>query len=199
MRKHPFYRLFLSFHHHPSQPTQKIINVYWSSKPDSSDLSYASATTDVVPGYTSGKLVIASAPKVSQYTDWQVVYALTNDLNGEPLIDQARLLADNILSVFIQENSTTATVVGTPLHVFDFAVNVTSPDALALNFAGPDSLVVFNAAAGHTYQLQATPTLSPADWTNASPVTPGVNGLLAPPDVNARSAGQRFYRVVTDP
>ncbi|HTL73683.1 MAG TPA: BNR-4 repeat-containing protein [bacterium] len=162
-------------------------------------LSYASATTDVVPGYTNGKLVIASASKASQYTDWQVVYALTNDLNGEPLIDQARLLADNILSVFIQENSTTTTVVGTPLHVFDFAVNVASPDALALNFAGPDSLVVFNAAAGHTYQLQATPTLSPADWTNASPVTPGVNGLLALPDANGRSAGQRFYRVVTDP
>ena len=66
-------------------------------------LSYASTNTDVVPGYIGGKLVIATASKASSYTDWSVALTLTNALNGEPLIDQARLLADNILSVFIQE------------------------------------------------------------------------------------------------
>jgi hypothetical protein len=162
-------------------------------------LSYASTTTDVTPGYANGKLVIATASKVSQYTDWSVVCSLTNDFNGEPLIDQARLLADNILSVFIQENSATTSVVGTPLHVFDFAIGVTSPNTLSLNFVGQDSLVTVNATAGHNYQLQSASTLSPPNWTNASPVTAGVNGLLALPDVNGRSASQRFYRVVTDP
>ena len=87
-------------------------------------LSYASTNTDVVPGYANGKLVIATASKASQYTDWQIACSLPNDLNGEPLIDQTRLLADNILSVFIQENSVSTGVVGTPLHVFDFAVDV---------------------------------------------------------------------------
>jgi hypothetical protein len=127
------------------------------------------------------------------------VYSLTNDLNGEPLIDQARLLADNILSVFIQENSATTSVVGTPLHVFDFAVGVTPPNSLSLNFAGPDSLVVLNAAAGHTYQLQSASTLSPANWTNVGAVATGINGLLALPDPNGRQAGQRFYRVIIGP
>jgi hypothetical protein len=161
-------------------------------------LSYP-AGTDVVPGYTSGKLVIASASKASQYTDWQVVQAMNTTFNGEPLMDQARLLSDNILSVYIQENSATTTVVGTPLHVLDFAVGVTPPQALSLNFSGADSLVTLNSAVGHTYQLQATPTLSPANWTNASPVTPGVNALLALPDPNGHQTGQRFYRAVTDP
>jgi hypothetical protein len=162
-------------------------------------LSYASTNTDVVPGYANGKLVIATASKASQYTDWSVACSLTNDFNGEPLIDQARLLADNLLSVFIQENSATTSVVGTPLHVFNFAANVAVPNPLALNFVGSDSLITVNAAAGHNYQLQSASVLAPPDWTNASPVTAGVDGLLALPDTNGRAVNQRFYRVVTDP
>lgn len=164
-------------------------------------LSYASTNTDVVPGYTHGQLVIASASKASQYTDWQVVYSLTNDFNGEPLIDQARLLADNILSVFIQENSTLTSVVGTPLHVLDFLIGAVPPgsNSLSLTFVGGDSLAVVNASTGHTYQLQSSPSLSPANWSNVGIVATGVNGLLALPDPNSRGAGQRFYRVITDP
>jgi hypothetical protein len=162
-------------------------------------LSYP-AGTDAVPGYTHGTLVIASASKASQYTDWAVVQSLTNDLNGEPLIDQARLLSDNILSVYIQDNSATSSVVGTLLHVFDFAVNVSLPNSLALDFSGPDSLVTFNASSEHHYQLQSASTLSPANWANAGPVvTNSVDGLLALPDPNGRGSNQRFYRVVTDP
>jgi hypothetical protein len=162
-------------------------------------LSYPDGTT-VVPGYTSGKLIIASASKASQYTDWQIIYSLTNDFNGEPLIDQTRLLVDNILSVFIQENSATTSVVGTPLHVFDFAVNVAPPNALSLNFTGPDSLVVLNATAGHRYQLRYASKLSPPDWSNAGTVlTNSANGLIALPEANGRLNAQRFYRVLTDP
>jgi hypothetical protein len=164
-------------------------------------LSYPT-NTDVVPGYTNGKLILASATKASQYTDWTVVQALTNDFNGEPLMDQARLLAGNILSVYIQENSTTSSSDGipTPLHVFDFAVNVAPTGGLALNFSGPDLLVTLNAAAGHVYQLQSASTLAPADWTNVgAPMTNAVNGLLALPDENGRGASRRFYRVITDP
>lgn len=142
---------------------------------------------------------IATASKASQYTDWSVALTLTNALNGEPLIDQARLLADNILSVFIQEDSAVTTVVGTPLHIFDFAVNVTQPNSLVLNFISQDSLVTSNASSGHNYQLQSASILSPPNWTNATAVTPGINGLMSLPDPNGRSATQRFYRVVTDP
>ena len=162
-------------------------------------LSYASTNSDVVPGYIAGKLVLATASKASQYTDWEVVQSLATDLNGEPLIDQARLLADNILSIFIQENSTTATAVGTPLHVFDFATGVKAPNPLSINFLGPDSLVVFTATAGHTYQLQSASTLAPANWSYVGAVVTGVNGPMALPDPNGRSATQRFYRIIQDP
>ena len=161
-------------------------------------LSYP-AGTDVVPGYTSGKLVIAAATKAAQYTNWTVMQAFTNSFNGEPLLDQARLLADNILSVYIQENSATTTVVGTPLHAFDFAVRVKTPNPLGLEFAGQDSLVTLIAPTGHTYQLQSSLSFSPAAWTNAGPVAPGVNGLIALPDPNGRQADRKFYRVIQDP
>jgi len=164
-------------------------------------LSYASTNTDVVPGYANGRLVIATASRASQYTDWQVACSLPNDLNGEPLIDQTRLLADNILSVFIQENSVSTGVVGTPLHVFDFAVNIAPPnaDSASLNFLGSDALIAFNAASGHTYQLQAAPTLPSQSWTNIGSPVAGIDGMRALPDPNGRQSGQRFYRVIMDP
>lgn len=165
-------------------------------------LSY-SAGTDVVPGYTNGKLVIASASKASGYTDWAVAQALSTDFNGEPLIDQARLLADNILSVYIQENSATTTVVGTPLHVFDYAVGVNAPGPLSfsstLNFFGKDALVVVPASSLHTYQLQASTILAPADWTDVGAALSGPDGMLALPDPDGLVATQRFYRVIQGP
>jgi len=164
-------------------------------------LSYASTNTDVTPGYANGRLVIATASKASQYTDWQVACALPNDLNGEPLIDEARLLADNILSVFIQENSAATGTVGTPLHVFDFAVNVVPPSAtsVSLNFTGNDAVIAFNATAGHTYQLKAASILTPQTWTNIGPVVSGIDGIMALPDPNGRQFGNRFYHIVVDP
>jgi hypothetical protein len=88
-------------------------------------LSY-NTQADVVAGGLPGKLVVASASKASQYTDWEVVNTMDTIFYGEPVIDQDRLLSDNILSVYIQENSTDKGAVGTPLHVIDFAVNVSS-------------------------------------------------------------------------
>jgi hypothetical protein len=161
-------------------------------------LSYP-AGTDVVPGYRNGQLVIASASKTSQYTDWEIVQALTIDLNGEPRIDQPRLLADNILSVFIQENSAPTTVDGTPLHVIDFAVGVTQPNPVALNFSGADSLITVASDPNYTYQLRTATSLAPPNWTtNGVPVT-GNGGLLALPEPNGRTSGQRFYSVIRSP
>lgn len=161
-------------------------------------LSYP-AGTSVVPGYRNGQLTIASASKESQYTDWEIVQALAMDLNGEPLIDQARLLADNLLSVFIQENSTTTTVIGTSLHVIDFAVNVSPPNPVALNFSGADVLITVASATNYTYQLRKTTSLTPPNWTtNGAPVV-GSGGLLTLPDPNGRQGSQRFYNVIRSP
>jgi hypothetical protein len=152
-----------------------------------------------VPGYRNGQLVIASASKASQYTDWEIVQALPTDFNGEPRIDQPRLLADNILSVFIQENSATTTVVGTPLHVIDFAVGVTQPSPVTLNFSGADTLLTVASAPGYTYQLRKTASLTSPNWiTNGTPVT-GMGGLLTLPDPNGRTGNARFYQVIRNP
>ncbi|MCP5546685.1 MAG: BNR-4 repeat-containing protein [Akkermansiaceae bacterium] len=74
------------------------------------------------PGYRGGHLAIATASKASSYTNWEVVSLSSAKYNGEPLLDQSRLLAENILSIFIQEDSTSTSAVGTPLHIIDFSV-----------------------------------------------------------------------------
>lgn len=160
-------------------------------------LSYPPGT-DAVPGYRNGQLVIASASKVSQYTDWEIVQVLPADFNGEPRLDQPRLQANNILSVFIQENSTTATVVGTPLHVMDFAVGVKTPHPVALDFFGPDALITVRGEPGYAYQLRTKPTLAGSWTTNGMPVA-GSGGLLTLPDPNGRNAGERYYNVMRSP
>lgn len=160
-------------------------------------LSYPPGT-DAVPGYRSGQLVIASASKASQYSDWEIVQALSTDFNGEPRIDHPRLLADNILSVFIQENSATTTVVGTPLHVIDFAVGVKQPNPVALDFFGNDGLVTVASETGFTYQLRTKTSLT-ANWvTNGLPVS-GNGSLLTLPDPNGRTNSQRYYNVIRNP
>jgi hypothetical protein len=160
-------------------------------------LSYPPGT-DVVPGYRNGQLVIASASKSSQYSDWEIVQALPLNLNGEPRIDHPRLLANNILSVFIQENSATTTVVGTPLHVIDFAVGVKQPNPVALDFFGNDGLVTVASDVGYTYQLRTKTSLTGNWTTNGSPVS-GAGGLLTLPDPNGRNADQRYYNVIRNP
>jgi hypothetical protein len=155
--------------------------------------------SDVVPGYRNGQLIVASASKASQYSDWEIVQALPLDLNGEPRIDQPHLLANNILSVFIQENSATTTVVGTPLHVIDFVVGVVQPNPVALDFLGADGLVTVAGETGYTYQLRKTTSLAAPDWiTHGAPV-PGTGGLLTLPDPNGRIHSQRFYQVIRNP
>jgi hypothetical protein len=157
------------------------------------------AGTAVTPGYTSGQLVIAAASAATSYTNWDIVQVIPTQFDGEPMIDQARLLADNILAVYLQEHSTNTAAVGTPLHAFEFAVSTTPTIPLALDFSAADSLVTFSAAAGHNYKLQSASTLSPTNWTNASAIVPGISGRMTLNDVNGKNSGQRFYRVVTDP
>lgn len=157
-----------------------------------------------VPGYSSGNLVIASASAESQYTDWAIVQVVDIAMDGEPLIDQARLLADNILSVFIQETGpSSGSAIGTPLHVIDFAVGVQEPDiaslSVSLNSRDEDILIVVASASGYSYQLRVATTLSPPDWTDVGPAVPGVDGLLALPDPTGADEAQRFYSVRREP
>ncbi|BCU77908.1 BNR-4 repeat-containing protein [Luteolibacter sp. LG18] len=155
---------------------------------------YTTATTIDVPGYKPGKLVVASASKASGYTDWEVVQVHDTAFNGEPLIDQARLTADHILSVYIQEDSATTTATATPLHVLDFAVGIPAASPVSLAFVGADSVVSVAAAAGTTYQLQTSATLGAGSWQNVGSPVAGKNTVMAFPHVGGAGQAKRFYR-----
>ncbi|MBB5351255.1 hypothetical protein HNR46_001491 [Haloferula luteola] len=170
---------------------------------------YAAFTTyttgvNVFPGYSAGRLAIASASKESEYTDWKVqqVVEVTNAFTGEPLIDQARLLRDGVLSVYIQENSTSSAAGTTPLHVYEFAVDVAEPLETGLSGisrVGDDVVVTTYGSAGAVYQLQKSTDLV-SDWTSVGETYTGTNALLAAPDSQGWSLSRAFYRFqVTTP
>ncbi|MBN8457684.1 MAG: BNR-4 repeat-containing protein [Verrucomicrobia bacterium] len=164
-------------------------------------LSYADGTA-VTPGYTHGKLVIAAASKASLFTDWEVLYRGTTGFNGEPVIDSARLLADGILSVYIQEHSDAVSTNGipTPLHVLDFAANVPEPATTTptLAFFGGDVVICLRGSAGTTYQLQTSPDLS-EPWTSVGTPAAGADAILAFPHAGGALDPRRFYRIVASP
>ena len=64
----------------------------------------------------------------------------------------------------------------------------------AVQAAGANFSATMQSYAGHNYQLQTSPTLAPAAWTNAGAAIPGTGGVL---NFAAVMTGtQRFYRVV---
>ncbi|GAA5484288.1 BNR-4 repeat-containing protein [Haloferula sargassicola] len=155
-------------------------------------------STDVFPGYASGRLAIARASKESRYSDWKVLQTVEvpNAFTGEPLIDQPRLVHDRILSVYLQENSAASSSGATPLHVYEFAVGVGEPTGSGqseISMLGDHLVVTTYGETGATYQLQTSPTLQ-ADWTSLGESLGGNGGLLAVPDGSRRVARRRFYR-----
>ncbi|MGN6726867.1 MAG: BNR repeat-containing protein [Tepidisphaeraceae bacterium] len=70
---------------------------------------------------TDRDLVIASASAASKWSDWTIVATVKGPFHSEPLIDQARMRAEGILSIVIQQ-SPTRDLQPTPLHVLDFAM-----------------------------------------------------------------------------
>ena len=107
--------------------------------------------------YDPGTLVIAGATARSGYQDWSILYKDDTIFEGEPVIDQQRLLNDDVLSVFIQEGSNNSGVTTSDLNVFDFNVsNFVLGDVDGngvVNFldVSPFLIVLFSG----TYQLEA--------------------------------------------
>ena len=77
--------------------------------------------------YDPGTLVIAGATANSGYQDWTILYTDDSFFNrffeGEPLIDQQRLLHDEVLSVYIQEGSNTTSLTTSDIHILDFNIS----------------------------------------------------------------------------
>ncbi len=154
----------------------------------------------------TGTLVIASASKASQYTDWEVLQVIDDhDFDGEPLLDQPRLLSDNILAVYIQEHDTYVSGNGipTPLHVYEFAVDVPEPayiSSIAMTFLGGDTVISAFGQTGTNYQMQASMDLSDTNgWSSVGPTVGGMNSLIAFPDPDGLQNSQSFYRVFSTP
>jgi hypothetical protein len=168
-------------------------------------LSYP-AGTDVFPGYREDDdysvLVIASASRASEYTDWQVLQVVNDDFDGEGLIDQERLLSDNILAVYIQEHApyTSGDGIPTPLHVYEFAVDVPEPatsSAIAMSTVGDDVLISAFGQTGSNYQLQVSVDLTDSNgWSNVGPAVEGMDSLMAFPDADGLEGVRKFYRVL---
>ncbi len=84
---------------------------------------------DVIPNsnttyYADGNLVIAGATKAANYTDWTILATDDRDFVGEPMLDQDRLLSDNILSIFLQETAPDSnSPLGSPLHVLEYSIS----------------------------------------------------------------------------
>ena len=171
-------------------------------------LSYP-AGSDVFPGYREdddySPLVIASASKASDYTDWAVQQVIDADFDGEPLFDQARLLEDGILAVYIQEHDTYTSGDGipTPLHVYEFAVGVPQPkeeSEIVLSFMGDDIIISAFGNASTNYQLQVSEDLNLTNgWSAAGRSMTGNESLLALPDAGGLQTDQAFYRVLRSP
>lgn len=171
-------------------------------------LSYP-AGTDVFPGYRENDdfspLVIASASKASGYTDWEVRQVVDGDFDGEPLIDQERLINDGILAVYIQEHETYTSGAGipTPLHVYEFAVDVPEPSSVSkvdCSYIGDDVLISAFGQIGSNYQLQVSENLAGTNgWLNVGSSVNASGSLVALPDADGLQNDTRFYRVSISP
>ncbi len=158
------------------------------------DVSY-----NVYPGYDAGVLAIASASKASEYTDWEVVQVVETPagFTGEPLLDQARLVEDGILSVYLQEDSPSTSSGPTPLHVYDFLIGLPDPGLdmpPRLILSGTDVIISVFGEAGFDYGIETSTTLGD-DWTPFGPLLPGTGSLLAFPHLDGLLDTRRFYRI----
>jgi T5SS/PEP-CTERM-associated repeat protein len=152
-------------------------------------------------------------------------------INGSVVVDPGgTLLADYsgnlILKSNITNNGTMRAINGGTLEFYGTVVNNGVIDIIngSTNFHGafinngvvldsntvhissvtlsdPDAVVQIPSLTGHSYQLQVTPSLSPANWTNAYPAQAGNDGMLIFTDPGgATNDPTRFYRInVTAP
>ena len=90
---------------------------------DQADDAYAVFTNGPTPGIRANdrQLVVATATKASGWTDWRVALTRPGQIVGEPLIDNARMASEGVLSVFLQD-APTAERQPTPIRIVDFAV-----------------------------------------------------------------------------
>ena len=103
-------------------PTDRVVGSRPSIGFDSDNNVYAAYLTRA---NGNDILRVASAEKLAAggYAPWEVIWEDFRDWLGTPLLDQERLLNDNILSIFLQENTTSDFLTGTDLHVLEYRID----------------------------------------------------------------------------
>lgn len=102
-------------------PTDRVVGSRPSIGFDSANNLYAAYLTR-----SSGDdiLRIAGAERLPSggYSDWEVLEEDFRDWSGTPFLDQTRLLNENLLSIYIQEDTDSTQRTGTNLRVLEFNV-----------------------------------------------------------------------------
>ena len=99
------------------------------------------ANGDLFAVYTNrgSSLIIAGATKAANFQDWSILYEDSRNFASDPILDQARLFNDGILSIFLQESAPNSSVaLGSDLRVLEFSVmSIPEPSHLmVLSIAG---------------------------------------------------------------
>jgi len=152
---------------------------------DSDGNVYAAYTSPGIAGdhnrnfYDPGTLIIAGATADNDYQDWSILYrdnsVFDRFFEGEPVIDQQRLVNDGVLSVFIQEGSSNFSVTTSDLHVLDFDIAMATDFLLgdvnrdgSVSFADISSFIAVLSSGA--YQIEADIDQNDTvDFTDISP------------------------------
>lgn len=106
-----------------SLPTNGIVGSRPSIGFDSENNLYAAYLTRLSAGGPE-VLRIAGAEKLvsGDYDDWEILLDDPRDWAGTPLLDQTRLLNDDILSIYLQEDTNLTGRTGTSLRVLEYNI-----------------------------------------------------------------------------
>lgn len=108
-------------------PTDRVVGSRPSLGFDSENNLYAAYLTRADG---NDILRIASAEELADgsYAPWETVWEDFRDWAGTPLLDQTRLLEDNVLSIFLQEDTDSSFRTGTNLHVLEYSIATAVPE-----------------------------------------------------------------------
>jgi hypothetical protein len=84
-----------------------------------------------------------------------------------------------------------------PVWTFATVVNGTGTFPLSGGLGSGDTFVIsFPSQVGQTYEVERSPSLSPAAWSSVTNNVPGTGAPIQIPDTGGSLQAQRFYRVV---
>lgn len=88
--------------------------------------------------FTNGDLVIATATKASNWTDWKINHVETGPFVSEAQADEKLFRSNGVLSVIMQNSPAGTGNTGTTMRTLDYAINFTPPATRTFTAADAD-------------------------------------------------------------